>query len=176
MATLHWVVVQKLSVEIALGRALSDEYWKTGKLSAELYLDDPDPEQRAWAHGSLAELWLLALANPKLVDPASEESCPQSSSPRPATSGNLSRSPELPGGFDSPPVPEVLRLVGNREFQELRDEFGVSVAGPLERFARHPGNRGGNLRDPQAQGKTRAGSGPEHCSSTDRRSATTAAA
>ena len=68
IASLHWVVVQKLSVEIALGMALSDEYWKMGKVASELYLNHPDADERAWAHGSLAELELLALANPTLEE------------------------------------------------------------------------------------------------------------
>lgn len=64
IATLHWVVVQKLSLDAVLGKPLSDEYWWTGKLAADLFLNHPDPDERAWAHGSLAELWLLKLGSP----------------------------------------------------------------------------------------------------------------
>ncbi len=74
-ATLHWVVVQKLSVETVLGKKLSDEYWKMAKLNASLYLNHADAEERGWAHGSLAELWLLRLAStkPELDDDAREK-------------------------------------------------------------------------------------------------------
>ena len=67
-ATSHWVVVQKLSVETVLGKALSAEYRKKGEQSAELNLQHADSVERAWAHASLAELSLLALADPELGD------------------------------------------------------------------------------------------------------------
>lgn len=64
-ATLHWVLVQALALATLLGEdldGLAEERWRTGRLSAEVYLDHDDREERAWAHGSLAELWLLRLA------------------------------------------------------------------------------------------------------------------
>ena len=65
-ARLHWVMVQSLSSDLVLGRELRDEYWNTAKLSAQFYLDNPDPSERSWALGSLAELSLLKLADPGL--------------------------------------------------------------------------------------------------------------
>jgi CHAT domain/Metallo-beta-lactamase superfamily len=61
-ASLHWVLVQAVALAAILGEELGEEYWMMGRLSAELYLDHQDREERAWAHGSLAELWLLRLA------------------------------------------------------------------------------------------------------------------
>ncbi len=61
-ATLHWVMVQMLSLSTVLGKEIEEEYWMTAKLSAEMYLDHRQVKERAWAHGSLAELWLLRLA------------------------------------------------------------------------------------------------------------------
>jgi len=64
-ASLHWVLVQTSSLATLLGDRLDElgeERWMTGRLTAQLYLDHPDPEERAWAHGSLAELWLLRIA------------------------------------------------------------------------------------------------------------------
>jgi len=61
-ASLHWVLVQTVALATVLGEELGEEHWMTGRLSAELYLDHEDVEERAWAHGSLAELWLLRLA------------------------------------------------------------------------------------------------------------------
>ena len=63
IATLHWVLVQTLSLTAVLGKPIPDGWWETAKLSAEAYLDHSSMEERAWAHGSLAELWLLRLAN-----------------------------------------------------------------------------------------------------------------
>jgi beta-lactamase superfamily II metal-dependent hydrolase len=63
MASLHWVLVQMLSTATALGRPIRDGSWETAKLSAQAYLDHPSPDERAWAHGSLAELWLLRLTD-----------------------------------------------------------------------------------------------------------------
>lgn len=71
-ASLHWVLTQKLSLSVVLGRKLGAEFeeeWKTAKLSAQLHLEHPDKTQRAWAHGSLAELWLLDLATGKKYAP-----------------------------------------------------------------------------------------------------------
>ena len=64
-ATLHWVLVQAVALGTLLGEdfdGLGEEYWAAARLSAEIYLDHESREERAWAHGSLAELWLLRLA------------------------------------------------------------------------------------------------------------------
>jgi hypothetical protein len=67
VATLHWVLVQFVSLAAILGRDADDGRWPTAKLSADLYCDHPTTEERAWAHGSLAELWLVRLAQPDLT-------------------------------------------------------------------------------------------------------------
>ena len=41
IATLHWVVVQKLSVEVALGKVPSDEYWRWARFLRTL----PEPSR-----------------------------------------------------------------------------------------------------------------------------------
>ena len=72
LASLHWVMVQMLSLAAVLGRPLSIGAWETAKYSAESYLDHPATEERAWAHGSLAELWLLRLAEGGASDAAQQ--------------------------------------------------------------------------------------------------------
>ena len=62
IATLHWALVQTLSLTAVLGQPLLESWWEIAKLSAESYLDHSSMMERAWAHGSLAELWLLRLA------------------------------------------------------------------------------------------------------------------
>jgi hypothetical protein len=66
VATLHWVLSQVESMALILGRDPDEGRWKAARLSAETYLDNPSPEERAWAHGSLAELYLLLLGNAEL--------------------------------------------------------------------------------------------------------------
>jgi CHAT domain len=71
IATLHWVLVQAVSLAVILGKEeaeRTEEAWKAAKLAADLYQDHSDPQERAWAHGSLAELWLLRLADQTLSD------------------------------------------------------------------------------------------------------------
>ncbi len=67
IATVHWVLVQVASLSMVLGLDSDDGIWKAAKLSADLYCEHHDPEQRAWAHASLAELWLVRLADPDLT-------------------------------------------------------------------------------------------------------------
>jgi hypothetical protein len=62
VSTLHWVLVQAICLAAVLGRDDVEERWMAAKLSADLYTAHTDPEQRAWAHASLAELWLLKLS------------------------------------------------------------------------------------------------------------------
>ena len=66
VATLHWILVQFVSLAAILGRDVDEDRWITAKLSADLYRDHPLTEERAWAHGSLAELWLIRLAQADL--------------------------------------------------------------------------------------------------------------
>jgi hypothetical protein len=68
IATLHWVLVQVASLSVVLRGELRAGIWHTAKETAERYLHHPDAEERAWAHGSLAELWLLRLNQPGLSD------------------------------------------------------------------------------------------------------------
>jgi hypothetical protein len=66
MSSLHWVLVQQLCLAAVLGKPVREGTWETARLSAESYLDLQEVEERAWAHGSLAELWLLRLTDPML--------------------------------------------------------------------------------------------------------------
>ncbi|HYC92755.1 MAG TPA: CHAT domain-containing protein [Thermoanaerobaculia bacterium] len=61
VATLHWLLVQLESLDMILGREGDDRRWTAAHLSAEMYRHHLDTEQRAWAHGSLAELFLVKL-------------------------------------------------------------------------------------------------------------------
>jgi CHAT domain len=63
-ATLHWVLVQVVCLAAALGKDYDEERWIAAKLCADLHRRHKDPEQCAWAHASLAELWLLRLCRP----------------------------------------------------------------------------------------------------------------
>jgi hypothetical protein len=65
-ASLHWVVVQMLSMGSILGHELDEDYWGTGKRSAKACLRLTSTDERAWAYGSLAELAILRLANQTL--------------------------------------------------------------------------------------------------------------
>ena len=68
VATLHWVLVQELSVRAVLREQIEQPLWGAAFLAATSYLDHPSREERAWAHASLAELWLLRLATSGLAD------------------------------------------------------------------------------------------------------------
>ncbi len=61
VASLHWVLVQQLCLSAVLGKCVPDGTRETALMSARAYLEHPSPEEQAWAHGSLAELALLAL-------------------------------------------------------------------------------------------------------------------
>jgi beta-lactamase superfamily II metal-dependent hydrolase len=62
-ASLHWVAVQVESLSSVLGKDRDERRWQAAKLCADFYCDHQDTEQRAWAHGSLAELCLVRLAD-----------------------------------------------------------------------------------------------------------------
>ena len=62
VATLHWLAVQRESLCAVMGKAVEAGRWEAAKLCADLYVDHSDLAERAWAQGSLAELWLLKLA------------------------------------------------------------------------------------------------------------------
>ncbi len=67
IATLHWLLVQVASLSVILGRELSEGLWHLAKEVADRYLLHPNAEERVWAHGSLAEIWLLRLSWPNLT-------------------------------------------------------------------------------------------------------------
>jgi beta-lactamase superfamily II metal-dependent hydrolase len=69
VASMHWVLGQLLCIAAVLGKPVRDGTWETARLSAETYIDEADMDGRGWAYASLAELWLLRLADPKLLDP-----------------------------------------------------------------------------------------------------------
>jgi beta-lactamase superfamily II metal-dependent hydrolase len=68
VAVLHWVLVQVVSLAAVLGKPFDEERWIAAKLSADLYREHRHVEQRAWAYGSLAELWLLRLCQEGLSE------------------------------------------------------------------------------------------------------------
>lgn len=74
VATLHWVLVQVVSLSAVLGKVLPKGSWEAAKLCADFYVDHLDPQERAWAHASLAELWLVRLAKPGL-SPERKKKC-----------------------------------------------------------------------------------------------------
>ncbi len=67
VASLHWVLGQQLSLSAVLGVSVEQGTWEAALLSATAYLDDADLDGRRWAHGSLAELWLLKLVDAELL-------------------------------------------------------------------------------------------------------------
>ncbi|MFL6200549.1 MAG: CHAT domain-containing protein [Thermoanaerobaculia bacterium] len=66
LATLHWLLVQAVALSMILGKKSEEGAWEAAKLSADRYCEHSDLEQRAWAHGSLAELWLVRLGEKEL--------------------------------------------------------------------------------------------------------------
>jgi beta-lactamase superfamily II metal-dependent hydrolase len=73
VATLHWVLIQVESLALVLGKDAEEGQWPAARLSAQLYLDHPVTEQRAFAHGSLAELCLIRLGDPSLTEEQRKE-------------------------------------------------------------------------------------------------------
>jgi beta-lactamase superfamily II metal-dependent hydrolase len=68
VASLHWLLVQVESMALILGRSADEGRWTAARLSAQMYLDNHQvTEERAWAHASLAELWLIRLGDPDLT-------------------------------------------------------------------------------------------------------------
>jgi beta-lactamase superfamily II metal-dependent hydrolase len=69
IATVHWVLVQAISLAIVLGKEPNERTegaWAAARLAAVLFGDHVDASERAWAHASLAELCLLRMADPSL--------------------------------------------------------------------------------------------------------------
>ena len=66
--SVHWVMTQYLSLRAVLGEPFLPDHWSAAKVSAEvdIYSLNSHAETAAWAHGSMAELYLILLA----YDPA----------------------------------------------------------------------------------------------------------
>ena len=73
VASLHWVLVQQLCLSAVLGKGAPEGTRETARMSALAYLEHPDPAEQAWAHGSLAEMALLALDNVQASSPRDAE-------------------------------------------------------------------------------------------------------
>jgi hypothetical protein len=67
----HWVLCQYLSLRAILGDPFPRDHWGAAVMSAQVDLDLGDNPTRAWAHGTLAELYLLLLAHGKKDFPVS---------------------------------------------------------------------------------------------------------
>lgn len=67
-SSVHWVMTQYLSLRAVLGESFLPYHWSAAKVSAEVDIRACQgyAETVAWAHGSLAELYLILLA----YDPA----------------------------------------------------------------------------------------------------------
>jgi CHAT domain len=66
-ANLHWLLGQVLSLDVVLGRLLDTALLAAARLAAEIDLESPRDEERAWACVSLSEFALLNLADPKMA-------------------------------------------------------------------------------------------------------------
>jgi beta-lactamase superfamily II metal-dependent hydrolase len=66
-ANLHWLLGQVLSLDVVLGRPLDAAFLTAARLAAEIDLESPRDEERAWAHVSLSEFALLRLADPNMT-------------------------------------------------------------------------------------------------------------
>ncbi len=66
--SVHWVMTQYLSLCAVLGEPFLPDHWSAAKVSAEVDVHSLNghAETVAWAHGSMAELYLILLA----YDPA----------------------------------------------------------------------------------------------------------
>ena len=77
MASLHWVLVQQLCLSTVLGGKMRKGAWEAAHLSAEAYLNLQNVDERAWALGSLTELWLLKVADWQSSEAAREHAARQ---------------------------------------------------------------------------------------------------
>ena len=66
-ANLHWLLGQVLSLDVVLGRPLDAAFLTAARLAAEIDLESPREEERAWACVSLSEFALLRLADPSMT-------------------------------------------------------------------------------------------------------------
>jgi hypothetical protein len=124
VATLHWLLVQLVSLATVLEQQLEQGVWEAARLAAEYYCDHPERDERAWAHASLAELWLLRLAAPDLTEAGRAECVSRARDHTEA----LNRAYI---GVDAFPVTST-----RRQFERYLDWWGT------DRFARDLGERG----------------------------------
>jgi beta-lactamase superfamily II metal-dependent hydrolase len=66
-ANLHWLLGQVLSLDVVLGRPLDEAFLTAARLAAEIDLESPRDEERAWAYVSLSEFALLCLTDPNIA-------------------------------------------------------------------------------------------------------------
>jgi hypothetical protein len=71
-ATLHWVQIQAISLDHILAKPIEEWAWWTALQSASIELKEGGGEPY-WAHGSLAELWLLRLFDDSLTEDERKE-------------------------------------------------------------------------------------------------------
>lgn len=71
----HWTGVQYLSLCAVQDKRSERDLWTVNRFSAERDLDSPDPLTRVWAHGSLAELYLLGLLLDGVDEDHKDECC-----------------------------------------------------------------------------------------------------
>ena len=69
VATLHWLLCQVLSLECVLGKPFSLRPWMAAVFSVEAELSDSS-RGSMWGHGTLSELYLIRLADPKMTPAA----------------------------------------------------------------------------------------------------------
>ena len=88
-----WAAVQYLALTVAVGairergdRVQFDALWITAKEIAELEKRSADEQRRAWASGSLLELWVIRMAQPEYLerDEAPAAAQPEENQLRPA--------------------------------------------------------------------------------------------
>ncbi len=112
-ATLHWVLVQLVSLGTVIQQELGRGEWEAARLASEHYLDHGDREERAWAHGSLAELWLLRLHEEGLSEQQRSEFAAEA----------LHHATKLSGFY--PGVDEFPVKSTRREFERYVDWWGT---------------------------------------------------
>jgi hypothetical protein len=67
-ATLHWLLAQAVSMECVLGRPFRTDAWSTALFSAKADLDQHTADLDQWGDGTLAELYLMRLADAEIEE------------------------------------------------------------------------------------------------------------
>jgi CHAT domain len=112
VATLHWVLVQVESLALVLGKESEEGRWTAARLSAQLYLDHPVMDERAWARqpGRIVSdpTWRSGLNR------GAAKRLQRSRRPtRSRTGAPVSAAARVPGEVHAKPVPTVRGVVGN---------------------------------------------------------------